>query len=100
HLLFSLLLSPLHTLSSPPSFPTRRSSDLTSIIPPLAAFFMKVLSFGVTEEALAAGVSSAIATPAKLNAAIIRGRIQNCEITVILVLMVLIRLKHAGIPSN
>src|SRR5439155_11833804 len=60
----------------------------TSIIPPLAAFFMKVLYLAVSEEFLPAGVSCAAATPARLSAAIARERIQNCEITLILVFMV------------
>ena len=46
----------------------------TSIIPPFAAFFMKALSFTLTDELLAAGESCAMATPAMLSDATIRGR--------------------------
>src|SRR5215475_10285067 len=59
----------------------------TSIIPPFAAFFMKVLSFALSEELLLPGASCAVATPATLSAAITKGRAQNCEIIVILLFM-------------
>src|SRR5256885_323196 len=66
----------------------------------LALFFMNILSFAVTEELLPAGLSSALAIPARLNAAIIKERMQNCETTMILVFMAFLRLKQAGKPRQ
>jgi hypothetical protein len=57
---------------------------------------MKVLSFAPTEELFPAGVSCAVATPPRVNARAVRMKIQNCEITVILVFMALYGLKDAG----
>ena len=59
------------------------------LLPPLASFFMKVLSFTLSDELLAAGESCPMAAPATLSAATVRVRIQNCETIVILVFMTL-----------
>src|SRR5262249_23907557 len=59
----------------------------TSIVPPLEAFFMKVLSFSLNEELLGAGLSWAAATTAALSVAIARVTIQTCDINVLLIFM-------------
>src|SRR4029453_11426910 len=60
----------------------------TSIIPPLAALCMNVLSFALTDELLLAGLSSATARPAKLIDASTRARTPNREITVSLLFII------------
>jgi hypothetical protein len=60
---------------------------VTSIIPPFAAFFMKVLSFALNDEPSPVGVVSALAAPAKLIAPITKARTHNCETLRIFVFM-------------
>jgi hypothetical protein len=62
---------------------------VTSIVPPFAAFFMKILSFALNDEPSPVGVVSALVAPARLIAPITRARIHNCETIRILVFMVL-----------
>src|SRR5215472_19271133 len=57
------------------------------MVPPFAAFFMKVLSFSLNDEAPVEAVSAALTAPVRLIATIITASICNCETTLILVFM-------------
>src|SRR5262245_19032960 len=77
-------------------FCSARFPMATSIIPPFAAFFMKVLSFTLSDELLdlAAGSSCARATPDRLSAAITKGRTQNRKTVMILLFMAFSEIIH------
>src|SRR4029077_2907633 len=72
----------------------------TSIIPPFAAFFIKVLSLSLNDEpSPATFVSAALIAPVRLIASITKPRINNCETILILVFMILFDLTRRGEPS-
>src|SRR5262245_22521827 len=72
----------------------------TSIIPPFAAFFIKVLSLSLNDEPSPVTlVSAALTAPVRLIAPITKPRIHNCETTLILVFIILFDLTRRGEPS-
>ena len=68
-------------------------------MPPLAAFFMKVLSFSDNEELFPAGVAvCAIAAGPMLSAAVTEATIQNFDISKNFVFMAFVGSETAGTP--